>query len=163
MEISIYNDVFLKKVFNRKIKRPVVYCVASFMDHLSMQDKIDFTINRLNEVKFKKARIIIEYWNDLDKILKLLIKNKMSDYTIIKPYKKNRIKPGVLSIDIKSKQIDRNFLKSLLKRHYAYDFAYPNRLEITPYIVMDTGINEIIAFKLYDDRGFYEYHIKNKS
>lgn len=159
MEISIYNDVLLKKVFNRKIKRPVAYSVASFMDHLSMKNKIDYTIRRLTEIQFQHARIIIEYWNDLEKIIELLKRFELFDYKIILPYKRNRIKPGVLSVNINTKQINQDFLKIFLKRHYGYDFSYSNRLEITPYIILDTGINEIIAFKLYDDRGYYEYHI----
>ncbi len=160
MEISIYNDDLLRKVFNRRIKKPVTCCVGSFMDHLSMKKKIDFTLRRLEEITFQSARIVIEYWSDLEKLTRLLRRYQLYDYTIIRPYKNNRIKAGVLNIYIHSGRLNHDFLRVMLNKHYGHDFSTPDSIEITPYVIFDTGKNEIIAFKLYDDRGYYEYYIQ---
>ena len=53
------------------------------------------------------------------------------------------------------------FLKVLITKHYGFENARPGTLNVTPFIAMDTD-KEIIAIKLYDDRGFYEYVIEKK-
>jgi hypothetical protein len=39
-------------------------------------------------------------------------------------------------------------------------FLRNNAIDIIPYIIIDTGGDEIIAFHLYDDRGYYEYFVR---
>ena len=67
MEVTIQDDVFLKKIFKRKWRRGVAYhgCI---MDYLSRPQKVSFTLKRLMEVPLSQARIIIQYWEENEKM-----------------------------------------------------------------------------------------------
>lgn len=157
MDRLIGDDIFLKKVFKRQIKRGIAYhgCI---MDFLSRPQKVGYTIKRINEIPISNARIIIQYWEDNNRILKILHRHKIDEYRVVREYK-NGQKPGYLNINIDNDVINTKFLKELLIKHYGNDFSVKNAIDIVAYIVIDTGGDEIIAFHLYDDRGYYEYFI----
>ena len=158
MEITIQDDVFLKKVFKRKRRRGIAYhgCI---MDYLSRPQKVAFTMKRLMDVPFSKGRMIIQYWEDEKIMTRMLKRHGVKDYEIVRAYKQGAT-PGYLNINISGDTLDAKFLKELLTRHYGNDFSADNAIDIVPFVVIDTGGDEIIAFHLYDDRGFYEYFIR---
>ena len=155
MEALIRDDIFLKKVFKRQLRRGIAYhcCV---MDYLSRPQKVENTIKRINEISISHARIIIQYWEDDNKIVRILNRHKIENYRIIREYKNGQT-PGYINID--NNAINSKFLKELLNRHYGNDFSAKNAIDIVAYVVIDTGRDEIVAFHLYDDRGYYEYFI----
>ena len=91
----------------------------------------------------------------------MLSRHKINDYCIVRGYKNGQT-PGYLNIDIDKKVFYPKFVKELLNRHYGNDFSKQNAIDIIPYVVIDTSEDEIIAFHLYDDRGYYEYYIPKK-
>lgn len=161
MDRIIKDDVFLKKVFKRQIKQGIAYhsCV---MDYLTISQKVKYTIRRLSEIPILSARIIIQYWEDDKTMMRMLSRHKINDYCVVRGYKNGQT-PGYLNIDIDKKVFNPKFVKELLNRHYGNDFSKQNAIDIIPYVVIDTGGDEIIAFHLYDDRGYYEYYIPKKN
>lgn len=157
MEISIKDDIFLKKVFKRKWRRGVAYhgCI---MDYLSRPQKVSFTLKRLMEVPLSQARIIIQYWEENEKMKRIFVRHGIKDYEIVRSYK-HGVTSGYVNINISDGSLNARFLRELLTRHYGKDFSTNNAIDIIPYIIIDTGGDEIIAFHLYDDRGFYEYFV----
>ena len=75
-------------------------------------------------------------------------------------YKPMRMRPGVVHINFVN-EFNTRFLKVLITKHYGFENARPGTLNVTPFIAMDTD-KEVIAIKLYDDRGFYEYVIEKR-
>ena len=94
--------------------------------------------------------------------MRMLSRHKINDYCVVRGYKNGRT-PGYLNIDIDKKVFNPKFVKELLNRHYGNDFSKQNAIDIIPYVVIDTSEDEIIAFHLYDDRGYYEYYIPKKN
>lgn len=129
------------------------------MDYLSRPQKVAFTMKRLMDVPFSKGRMIIQYWEDEKIMTRMLKRHGVKDYEIVRAYKQGAT-PGYLNINISGDTLDAKFLKELLTRHYGNDFSADNAIDIVPFVVIDTGGDEIIAFHLYDDRGFYEYFIR---
>ena len=158
MEITIQDDVFLKKIFKRKWKRGIAYhgCI---MDYLSRPQKVAFTLKRLLEVPFFKGRIIIQYWEEEKLMKRMFARHGIQDYEIVRAYKHGVI-PGYININISGESLDEKFMKELLTRHYGNDFSTDNSIDIVPFVIIDTGKDELVAFHLYDDRGFYEYFIR---
>ena len=157
MDLLINNNLFLKKIFKRKLRRSIAYhcCI---MDYLSRAQKVEYTIKRLSEIPISHARIIIHYWEDEKKMIRILKRHKVTEYSIVREYKKGTT-PGFLNINVVERTINIDFFKELLNRHYGCDFSTQNAIDIVPYVVIDTGRDELIAFHFYDDRGYYEYHI----
>ena len=63
MDSLINNNLFLKKIFKRQLKRGIAYhcCI---MEYLSRSQKVEYTIRRLSEIPISHARIIIHFWED---------------------------------------------------------------------------------------------------
>ena len=59
--ISIYNEKFLGRVFNRKTRKGVVR-ISYNLDWLPLNRKIDFTVNKLCSYRFHKARLTLHFW-----------------------------------------------------------------------------------------------------
>ena len=158
---NIYDDQFLLSVFKHKRKRGIV-CLSWFLDDLARPQKVDFVMARLSEFHICEARIIIQYWEDKKKLIRLFKRYNIEEYEIKREYKKNHATPGYINIHVRNKSLPLDFLKVFLTRHYGNDFERPYSLSVTPYIIIDNGNDEIIAIKLYDDRGAYQYYIKKK-
>ena len=159
MELTIQDDVFLKKIFKRKLRRGIAYhgCI---MDYLSRPQKVAFTLKRLMEVPLYKGRIIVQYWEEEKKMIRIFARHGIKDYEIVRPYK-HGVTPGYININISGDSFNTKFLQELYARHYGKDFSTDNAIDIVLFVVIDTGENEIIAFHFYDDRGFYEYFVRN--
>ena len=160
MELTIQDDVLLKKIFKRKWRRGIAYhgCI---MDYLSRPQKVAFTLKRLMEVPLYKGRIIIQYWEEEKKMIRIFARHGVKNYEIVRPYK-HGVTPGYININISSDSFNAKFLQELTARHYGMDFSTDNSINIVLFVVIDTGGSEIIAFHFYDDRGFYEYFVRKR-
>lgn len=161
MNKAIYNDEFWQKVFKRKFRSGIAYH-ACIMDYLSSRQRVIFTIRRLMEIPISQARLVIQYWEKTELITDLLKKYGLNSYQVKREYKMKHVKPGYINVDITSQRLNEPFLHELLTRHYGHDFSRPDSLDLYPYFIIDTGNEEIIAIKCYDDRGFYEYFIRKE-
>lgn len=63
MEALIKDDIFLKKVFKRQLKRGIAY-YCCIMEYLSRPQKVKYIIRRLSDIPILRARIIIQYWEE---------------------------------------------------------------------------------------------------
>lgn len=157
--ISIYNEKLLSSVFNRKTRKGIVR-ISYDLDWLPLNRKIDFTVNRLCSYRFHKARLTLHFW-ELNEVLEQMLKEcAVNDYEITREYKARRMRPGVVHINFVN-EFNKRFLKVLITKHYGFENARPDTLNVMPFIAIDSG-SEIIAIRLYDDRGFYEYVIEKK-
>ena len=157
--ISIYNEEFLSRVFSRKRRKGIV-AISYDLDWLPLNRKIDFTVNRLCSYRFNKARLTLHFWESNEVLERMLKECAVDDYEMTREYKPMRMKPGVVHINF-ANEFNTRFLKVLITKHYGFENARPDTLNVTPFIAMDTD-KELIAIKLYDDRGFYEYVIEKR-
>lgn len=151
---NIYNDEFLRKVFSWKRRKGLAWLQCD-MDWMSFEDKVDYVVGRLSAMRFDEARMILEYWEKASDMVAVLEECHVENYEIVKEYKMRHMTPGVININFKG-SFDPYFLKVLIKKHYGYELAKNDVLAVWPYLAIDNG-KQIIAIKLYDDRGFYEY------
>ena len=157
--ISIYNEELLNRVFNRKTRRGIV-SISYDLDWLPLNRKIDFTVNRLCSYRFNKARLTLHFWESNEVLEQMLKECAVDDYEMTRAYKPMRMRPGVVHINFVN-EFNTRFLKVLITKHYGFENARPDTLNVTPSVAMDTD-KELIAIKLYDDRGFYEYVIEKR-
>ena len=157
--ISIYNEEFLSRVFSRKRRKGIV-AISYDLDWLPLNRKIDFTVNRLCSYRFNKARLTLHFWESNEVLEQMLKECAVDDYEMTRAYKPMRMRPGVVHINFVN-EFNTRFLKVLITKHYGFENARPDTLNVTPSVAMDTD-NELIAIKLYDDRGFYEYVIEKR-
>jgi hypothetical protein len=130
------------------------------LDWLPLNRKIDFTVNRLCSYRFHKARLTLHFCESNEVLEQMLKECAVNDYEITRGYQAMRTRPGVVHINF-ANEFNKRFLKVLITKHYGFENARPDTLNVTPFIAIDSG-SEIIAIKLYDDRGFYEYVIEKK-
>ena len=157
--ISIYNEKFLGRVFNRKTRKGIV-AISYDLDWLPLNRKIDFTVNKLCSYRFHKARLTLHFWEPNEVLERMLKECAVDDYEMTRAYKPMRMRPGVVHINFVN-EFNTRFLKVLITKHYGFENARPDTLNVTPSVAMDTD-KELIAIKLYDDRGFYEYVIEKR-
>ena len=157
--ISIYNEKLLSSVFNRKTRKGIVR-ISYDLDWLPLNRKIDFTVNKLCSYRFHKARLTLHFWESNEVLERMLKECAVDDYEMTRAYKPMRMRAGVVHINFVN-EFNKRFLKVLITKHYGFENARPDTLNVTPFIAIDSG-SEIIAIKLYDDRGFYEYVIEKK-
>ena len=157
--ISIYNEEFLSRVFSRKRRKGIV-AISYDLDWLPLNRKIDFTVNRLCSYRFNKARLTLHFWESNEVLEQMLKECAVDDYEMTRAYKPMRMRPGVVHINFVN-EFNTRFLKVLITKHYGFENARPDTLNVTPFFAMDTD-KEVIAIKLYDDRGFYEYVIEKR-
>jgi len=157
--ISIYNEEFLSRVFSRKRRKGIV-AISYDLDWLPLNRKIDFTVNRLCSYRFNKARLTLHFWESNEVLEQMLKECAVDDYEMTRAYKPMRMRPGVVHINFVN-EFNTRFLKVLITKHYGFENARPDTLNVTPSVAMDTD-KELIAIKLYDDRGFYEYVIEKR-
>ena len=157
--ISIYNEELLNRVLNRKTRRGIV-SISYDLDWLPLNRIIDFTVNRLCSYRFNKARLTLHFWERNEVLERMLKECAVDDYEMTRAYKPMRMRPGVVHINFVN-EFNTRFLKVLITKHYGFENARPDTLNVTPSVAMDTD-KELIAIKLYDDRGFYEYVIEKR-
>ena len=157
--ISIYNEELLSRVFSRKRRKGIV-AISYDLDWLPLNRKIDFTVNKLCSYRFHKARLTLHFWEPNEVLERMLKECAVDDYEMTRAYKPMRMRPGVVHINFVN-EFNTRFLKVLITKHYGFENACPDTLNVTPFIAMDTD-KELIAIKLYDDRGFYEYVIEKR-
>lgn len=157
--ISIYNEELLSRVFSRKRRKGIV-AISYDLDWLPLNRKIDFTVNKLCSYRFNKARLTLHFWEPNEVLERMLKECAVDDYEMTRAYKPMRMRPGVVHINFVN-EFNTRFLKVLITKHYGFENARPGTLNVTPFVAMDTD-KEVIAIKLYDDRGFYEYVIEKK-
>lgn len=151
---SIHNDKFLQSVFSWKRRKGLAW-VQCDMEWMSFEDKVNFVVGRLSAMRFDEARMILEYWEKTSDIVAVLEECQVKNYEIVTEYKLGRMTPGVININFK-KMFAPHFLNVLITKHYGYELGKDDVLAVWPYLAIDNG-KQIIAIKLYDDRGFYEY------
>ena len=97
----------------------------------------------------------MHFWESNEVLERMLKECAVDDYEMTREYKPMRMKPGVVHINFVN-EFNKRILKVLITKHYNFENALADSLNVTPFIAIDSG-SEVIAIKLYDDRGFYEY------
>ena len=96
--ISIYNEKFLGRVFNRKTRKGIVR-ISYDLDWLPLNRKIDFTVNKLCSYRFNKARLTLHFWEPNEVLERMLKECAVDDYEMTRAYKPMRMRPGVVHIN----------------------------------------------------------------
>ena len=154
MEYTIYNDIFLKRVFNRKLRKGLAHIKGSTAC-MSFKDKIQFTVDRLSDIRFKVARMILEYWEDTNEIVALLERFQIRNYEVVREYRVGCVTPGIINVYF-SKSFDPSFLKVFITKHFSYEQSKSGAWNVWPLLAIDTD-TQIIAIKLFSNREFHEY------
>ena len=152
-EYTIYDNNFLRKVFCRKLKRGIA-TIECDLSEMSFMKKVTFVVDRLSKMRFLEARMILEFWEKANDIIRVLEDCHVYEYKLVREYKSQKT-PGIIDIQF-SGSIDTHFLEVLITKHYGCELAKEDALSVWPFLAIDDG-KQITAIKLYDDRGFYEY------
>lgn len=159
MNEIIYNDTFLRKVFNQEIVKDIVI-INHETNNLNRSNKVNYAIDYLQKHDFIKGRVIIEFQEDTKRVLRLLHSFNITEYEIVRRYTVSNIRPGLLSMGITKQNLNIMFIKKIIQKLYDYDYERPGSLNLTLYIVLDKGENGIIGLRYFDDRGFCEFAIQ---
>jgi len=103
------------------------------LDWLPLNRKIDFTVNRLCSYRFNKARLTLHFWERNEVLERMLKECAVDDYEMTREYKPMRMRPGVVHINFVN-EFNTRFLKVLITKHYGFENARPDTLNVTPFI-----------------------------
>ncbi len=151
---SIHNDVFLKRIFERKLRRGLVR-MQVWLNRMSFKGKVQFVVDKLSEMRFNEARIILEHWENTSEIVDFLEKFQIKKYEIVRKYKMGHLTPGLINIYFFD-DFDSAFLRIFIIKHFSYEAARPGAWNLWPLLAIDTT-SQIIAIKLFSNREFQEY------
>ena len=151
---SIHNDAFLKRVFNRKLRKGLARIQCS-MACMSFTDKIQFVVDRLSDMRFNVARMILEYWEDTNEVVALLERFQIRNYEVVREYRMGSVTPGIINIYF-SKSFDSSFLKVFITKHFGYESAKKRAWDVWPLLAIDTD-TQIVAIKLFSNSEFHEF------
>lgn len=154
MTENINNDNFISKIIQRKIKRNIVYAEVD-MSYMSMKNKIMFMVKELLSINFVKVRIVLLFWDDIEKILNVFKYYKVNNYHIINQYKRWHSNPGVINLSMES--LNQKFLKSLIKRQYGTDFSHKDSIDLKCVYIFEMNDGSKMIIYNYDDRGYRKY------
>ena len=157
MNRTLYNNVFLKKVFNREVVKNIVQ-IDYDTNHLNRLAKVDYAISHLQNQHFNKGRIFIECWEDYKKIVGILNKYHVQNFKVLREYREGSSISGCLHWELTCDTLNLLLIKHLLIKLYDYDYQRPHSLNLTLYIVLEKGEGEMLGIRYFDDRGFREYH-----
>ncbi|CZE46579.1 hypothetical protein [Campylobacter geochelonis] len=150
-------DKVFEKMLKDKKKRGVANARIDF-ENISINDKIKlilfliFNGNGVENIIYK-----ILFWEN-DTEIKNYIETKIpkENFKKIKPYKKGA-EPGVIFIE--QNEINTDFLKSILLRHFNFELAKEPLLNIRVLLFVKMKNQFSILLDIYDDRGCYAYYL----
>lgn len=152
--VSIYNDAFLKRVFERKLRKGLAR-IQVWLNRMSFSDKILFVVDRLSEIRFNEARMILEYWESTSEIVEFLENFLSIKYEIVRKYKMGNLTPGLINIYFFG-SFDPVFLRIFITKHFGYELNRSRAWNVWPLLAIDTD-TQIIAIKLFSNREFQEF------
>ena len=89
MNYNTLDYSFVQKVIYRKVRRNIAWAEYD-LQWISFNRKIDFALNRLKEFSFSRLKVIILFWEEYEVIQKILRKNRISNYSLIRNYKRKQ-------------------------------------------------------------------------
>ena len=155
MEKTIFNDSFISKLLKGKYKTKVAIRNCD-LEKLYFKQKVEFTVSRLASLPYNEARLMIQFWEDKNRIMKILNKHSIHNYKFQRDYY-GLYTPGILDIFFQKGEFKNLFLKDIITKHYGFELAQKDSLNIMMFYTTSTS-KEISVIHIYDDRGFREYY-----
>jgi hypothetical protein len=156
MNYNTLDYSFVQKVIYRKVRRNIAWAEYD-LQWISFNRKIDFALNRLKEFSFSRLKVIISFWEEYEVIQKILRKNRISNYSLIRNYKRGCKKPGLLEIYF-DECLDVNLFRTLIKKHYGYELGKADSLSLDMIFIFEND-KDVAICHLYDDRGFHIFYL----
>ncbi len=155
MNKTIIDDSFLKKLLYKKYKSNFVYYRECNLERLSFVKKVEYAVSKLSILPFNKARLIINYWEDIKQIIPIFEKHKIHNYQIQREYKGKSIS-GTINVYFDKGEFNEGFIREIITKHYGYELGKKDIVDVCLYYAIETE-KEVTIIHLYDDRGFREY------
>lgn len=156
MNCNTLDYSFVQKVIYRKVRRNIAWAEYD-LQWISFNRKIDFALNRLKEFSFSRLKVIISFWEEYEVIQKILRNNRISNYSLIRNYKRGCKKPGLLEIYF-DECLDVNLFRTLIKKHYGYELGKTDSLSLDMIFIFEND-KDVAICHLYDDRGFHIFYL----
>lgn len=156
MNNKIFDYSFVQKVIYRKVRRNIAWAEYD-QQRIPFNKKIDFALNRLKQIPFSKLKVIISFWEEYEIIQKILGKNQISNYSLIRNYKRGRKTPGLIEIYF-DECFDVNLIRTFIKKHYGYELGKADYLNIDMCFIFEND-KDVTICHLYDDRGFQIFYL----
>jgi hypothetical protein len=155
IDLSFFEKKIINLIKDKKIKN--IERDVFDIEKISLPNKSNFLISFIKGIKnVESIKYRILFW-EKDNILINFFNYNFSDknFEIQKPYK-GRKSPGIIFVI--DEKIDSIFLSELLKNHFNYEMAKEPSMNLRVQIYLHQN-KSITLLDIYDDRGFYVYHI----
>lgn len=152
-ESPIYNEKFLKKIFNGQQKKGLAI-INGLLGRMSFEDRVKYVVDRLSEMKFIEARMRLEFWEKSSDVIDLFEKCNVEDFKLIREYK-GKMTSGIIDAYFVG-AFDSHFLKVLITKHFSFGKTSHTAINVWPLFAIDDGV-KITAIKLYSDKEYKEY------
>lgn len=155
MKNSIEDNLFIIKVLKRKLRRNIVR-IEYDMEWLSFEKKVTFATQKIRQIPFSKAKMMISFWEPSDKILSVLKSCNCNDWNILREYNGKQTS-GLIEVYFEHK-INEHPLETIIRKHYGYELGKKDVLSLDLIMAFEKD-NKITISHLYDDRGFRIYEL----
>ncbi len=156
MNNKILDYSSVQKVIYRKVRRNIAWAEYD-QQWIPFNKRIDFVLNRLKQIPFSRLKLIITFWEEYEVIQKILRRNDISNYSLIRNYKRGRTTPGIMEIYFDD-CFDENLIRTFIKKHYGYELGKADSLNIDMVFIFKNE-NDVTVCHLYDDRGFQIFYL----
>lgn len=150
---------YFSKILSRRKKRNIVR-ISYDLENLSYDKKREFVACKMKDLENCCVIYKILFWDDLSKIKNILNGYNFQKIVIDRKYK-GKITPGVLYLENDSLNI--KFMNQIINLHFNFDVASKDKfIQMKLYIALSYN-DTTRLFYFYDDRGFYEYVLMDKT
>ncbi len=154
--MNIINTSYFDTILSSKEGKDVVRGRYD-IEPIPLENKSGFVIELLESIKdIRSVTYRIQFWEQDNVIEDWLSENaENKEFSIPVLYSDTEI-PGIALVN--EKDIDKDFMKTLLDTHFNFELAVSPALNVEVQICINNAAEFIYLLDIYDDRGFDIYH-----
>ena len=153
MNEKTFDYSFVRKVIYRKVRKNIAWAEYD-VQWIPFNKKIDFALNRLKQIPFSRLKVLLSFWEEYEKLQKILVNNR---HSLIRDYKAGRKTPGLIEIYF-DECFDEKLIRTFIKKHYGYELGKASSLNLDMVFVFEKE-EDVTICHLYDDRGFQIFFV----
>ena len=153
MNEKTFDYSFVRNVIYRKVRKNIAWAEYD-VQWIPFNKKIDFALNRLKQIPFSRLKVLLSFWEEYEKLQKILVNNR---HSLIRDYKAGRKPPGLIEIYF-DECFDEKLIRTFIKKHYGYELGKASSLNLDMVFVFEKE-EDVTICHLYDDRGFQIFFV----
>lgn len=120
--------------------------ISKFSD----DEKIEISMGLIYSESFHKMRLIIKYWEDDDRIQKIVRNHHIATVNTIRRYDGNPNMPGVIVITFRDTEVNFSFIQAIMFSHFDFDNFKESGLAMDLYALLSCE-DRLLALHYVDD------------